>query len=69
MLKKAKEVIVSANSRTKCILAVACVYLIVIFATVTTGAVNQVMNYIPTVDIKLKDGVDKEKNILLSKIQ
>lgn len=65
MLKKAKEVIVSANSRTKCILAVACVYLIVIFATVTTGAVNQVMNYIPTVDIKLKDGVDKEKRYLV----
>ncbi len=65
MLKKAKEVIVSANCRTKCILAVACVYLIVIFTTVTTGAVNQIMNYIPTVDIKLKDGVNKEKEYLV----
>lgn len=65
MLKKAKEVVVSANSRTKCILAVACVYAIVMLATVSTGAVNQVLNYIPTVDIRLKDGVNEEKEYLV----
>lgn len=65
MLKKAKEVVVSANSRTKCILAVACVYVIVMLATVSTGAVNQVLNYIPTVDIKVKDGVNEEKEYLV----
>jgi len=65
MLKRAKEVVVSANSRTKCILAVACVYVIVMFATVSTGAINQVLNYIPTVDIKVKDGVTEEKEYLV----
>lgn len=65
MLRKAKEVIVSANSRTKGILAGACVYLIVMLATVSTGAVNQIVNYIPTVDIKVQDGVTEEKEYLV----
>jgi len=65
MLKKAKEVIVSADSRTKGILAVACIYLVVMFATVTTGAVNQITDFVPTVDIKLKDGVAEDKNYLV----
>lgn len=65
MLKKAKEIIVSADSRTKGILAVACIYFAVTFATVTTGAVNQIIDFIPTVDIKLKDGVQEEKDYLV----
>lgn len=65
MFNKAKEVIVSANSRTKGILAVACVYIVVMLATVSTGAVNQIVNYIPTVDIKVKDGVTEEKEYLV----
>lgn len=65
MLKKAKEIVVSADSRTKGILAVACIYFAVTFATVTTGAVNQVIDFIPTVDIKLKDGVQDEKDYLV----
>ena len=55
MLKKAKEIIVSADSRTKGILAVACVYFVVMLTTVSSGAVNQIMNFIPTVDIKLQE--------------
>ena len=65
MLKKAKEVIASANSRTKGIVAVACVYFVVMLATVSTGAVNQVVNYIPTVDISVKDGVSSQKEYLV----
>lgn len=65
MLKQAKEVITSANSRTKGILAVACIYLVVMFATVTTGAVNQIVDFVPTVDIHLKDGVAEDKNYLV----
>ena len=42
MLKRAKEIIGSANSRTKGILAVACVYVVVMLATISTGAVNQI---------------------------
>lgn len=65
MLKKAKEIIVSADSRTKGILAVACVYFVVMLTTVSSGAVNQIMNFIPTVDIKLQDGINDEKDYLV----
>jgi Uncharacterized protein conserved in bacteria len=65
MLQKAKEVIVSANSRTKGILAVACVYFIITLATMSAGAVNQIKNFIPTVDIQLKDGVQDTKDYLV----
>lgn len=65
MLKKAKEVVVSANSRTKGILAVACVYVVVMLATVSTGAVNRIMDYIPTVDISVRDGVQDQKDYLV----
>lgn len=67
MLKKAKEIVVSADSRTKGILAVACIYFAVTFATVTTGAVNQIIDFIPTIDIKLRDGVQEEKDYLVKK--
>lgn len=65
MLERAKEIVASANSRTKGILAVACVYFVVMLATVSTGAVNQIADFIPTVDIKLQDGVEEEKDYLV----
>lgn len=65
MLKAAKEVIVSANSRTKGILAMACVYVVIVLATVSSGAVNQIDNFIPTVDIQLQDGTQEEKDYLV----
>ena len=65
MLKKAKDLVVSADSRTKGILAVACVYVIVMLTTVSSGAVNRVVNFIPTVDITLQDGVQDEKDYLV----
>lgn len=65
MFKKAKEVVASANSRTKSILAVACVYFVVMIATVSTGAVNQIVDFIPTVDITLKDGIEEEHSYLV----
>ena len=65
MLKKAKEVVVSANSRTKGILAIACIYLIVMLTTVSSGAIDHIIDYIPTVDITVKDGVEEEKGYLV----
>ncbi len=65
MLKKAKEVVVSANSRTKGILAIACIYLVVMLTTVTSGAIEHIIDYIPTVDITVKDGVEEEKGYLV----
>ena len=64
MLNKAKEAIVSADSRTKGILAMAVVYVVIMLATVSSGAVNQITNFIPTVDITLKDGLQEEKDYL-----
>ena len=65
MFKKAKEIVASANSRTKSILAMACVYVVVMIATVSTGAVNQIADFIPTVDIKLQDGIQEEHSYLV----
>lgn len=65
MLKKAKEIVVSADSRTKGILAVACVYFVIMITTVSSGAVEQIVNFIPTVDIKLQDGVSDRKEYLV----
>ena len=62
MLQKAKEAIVSADSRTKGILAMAVVYVVIMLATVSSGAVNQITDFIPTVDIRLKDGLQEEKD-------
>lgn len=53
------------TAEPKGILAVACVYVVVMLATVTSGAVNQIKNFIPTVDIKLKDGIQEEKDYLV----
>ena len=65
MLKRAKEIIGTANSRTKGILAAAIVYVVVMIATMSAGAVNQIENFIPTVDIRLKDGVQQEMQYLV----
>ena len=65
MLQKAKEAIVSADSRTKGILAMAVVYVVIMLATVSSGAVNQITDFIPTVDIRLKDGLQEEKDYLV----
>ncbi len=65
MFRKAKEIVVSANSRTKSILAVACIYMVVILTTVSAGAVNEIINYIPTVDISIQDGVQEETGYLV----
>ena len=65
MLNKAKEAIVSADSRTKGILAMVVVYVVIMLATVSSGAVNQITNFIPTVDITLKDGLQEEKDYLV----
>lgn len=65
MLSKAKEVVTSANSRTKGIIVIACVYVIIMLATVSTSAVEMVENFIPTVNIQFKDGIDEKKEYLV----
>lgn len=65
MFTKAKEVITSANSRTKGILVIACIYVIIMLATVSTGAVEKITDYVPTVSIQFKDGLDTKKNYLV----
>lgn len=65
MKSKAKELIASADSRTKGILIAVCVYFIVMFATVRTGAVNHITDYVPTVDITVEDGIEEKKEYLV----
>lgn len=65
MLSKVKEVVASANSRTKGIIVVACVYACIMFTTVAASAVEMVENFIPTVNIQFKDGLDEKKDYLV----
>ena len=65
MLNKIKNGLKKANSRTKALLAVLVVYGMVMVATVSASAVNTIVDFIPTVDIELKDGVQETKNYLV----
>ena len=65
MLNKIKNGLKNANSRTKALLAVLVVYGMVMVATVSASAVNTIVDFIPTVDIELKDGVQETKNYLV----
>lgn len=65
MLKKAKEAIGTTSSRTRGIVAVAVIYLVVMITTVSLGAVDQLVDYIPTVNINVKDGLEDPKGYLV----
>lgn len=65
MLNKIKNGLKKTNSRTKGILVVAVAYGMIMLATVSAGAVNTIVDFIPTVDIELKDGVQETKNYLV----
>ncbi len=65
MLNKIKNGLKNTNSRTKALLAALVVYGMVMFATVSASAVNTIVDFIPTVDIELKDGVQETKSYLV----
>lgn len=64
-MKKIKEAITKADSRTKAILAVMVAYAMIMTTTVTTGAASQIKDYIQTVAIQLQDGENPTRDYLV----
>lgn len=64
-MKKIKEAIQKADSRTKAILAVMVAYAMIMATTVSTGAASQIKDYIQTVGIQLQDGDSPAKDYLV----
>lgn len=64
-MKKIKEAITKADSRTKAILAVMVAYAMIMTTTLTTGAASQIKDYIQTVGIQLQDGENPTKEYLV----
>ena len=65
MLLKIKDHVASASGRTKGIMIIGVIYLIVVFASVSVGAMNKISDYLPTVSISFQDGVDEKKTYLV----
>jgi 3D (Asp-Asp-Asp) domain-containing protein len=67
MLRQTKEAIASASRRTKKILGVMWICLVIMVSTVTAQALEDVKFYQPTIDIQLKDGASVTKQYLVKK--
>ena len=61
-MKKIKEAIIKSDSRMKGILVVMIAYTGIVVTTLNAGATNQIDNYVETIDIKVQDGDEAQKD-------
>lgn len=64
-MKKIKEAFINADPRMKGIIVVMIAYIGVVATTLNTGATNQIDNYVETIDVKVQDGNDSQKDYLV----
>lgn len=64
-MKKIKEAFINADPRMKGIIVVMIVYIGVVATTLNAGATNQIDNYVETIDVKVQDGNDSQKDYLV----
>ena len=64
-MKKIKEAIIKSDSRMKGILVVMIAYTGIVVTTLNAGATNQIDNYVETIDIKVQDGDEAQKDYLV----
>ena len=64
-MKKIKEAFINTDSRMKGILVVMTVYVGVVVTTMNAGATNQIENYVETIDVKVQDGNEAQKDYLI----
>ena len=64
-MKKIKKIIKDADPRSKGLMIIMIVYLMVMATTITSGATNQIDNYQETVEIQYKDGDSDAKDYLV----
>ena len=64
-MKKIKQAMKDSNPRSKGLVIIMIVYLMVMATTMTSGATNQIDNYQETVEIQYKDGASEVKDYLV----
>lgn len=64
-MKKINKIIKGADPRSKGLMIIMIVYLMVMATTITSGATNQIENYQETVEIQFKDGDSDAKDYLV----
>ncbi|WP_455682800.1 G5 domain-containing protein [Thomasclavelia sp.] len=64
-MKKIKEAVIKTDSRMKGIIVVMIAYTGIVATTLNTGAANQIDNYVETIDIKVQDGEEMQKDYLV----
>lgn len=68
-MKKIKEAIIKADPRMKGILVVMIAYIGIVATTLNAGATNQIDNYVETIDIKVQDGDQEQKDYLTRQVE
>lgn len=64
-MKKIKEAIINADPRMKGLIVVMIAYIGIVATTLNTDATNQIDNYVETIDIKVQDGNEDQKDYLI----
>ena len=64
-MKKIKEAIIKTDPRMKGILVVMIAYIGIVATTLNAGATNQIENYVETIDVKVQDGDEAQKDYLV----
>lgn len=64
-MKKIKEAIINADPRMKGLIVVMIAYIGIVATTLNTDATNQIDNYVETIDIKVQDGNENQKDYLI----
>lgn len=64
-MKKIKEAIINADPRMKGLIVVMIAYIGIVATTLNTDATNQIDNYVETIDVKVQDGNEDQKDYLI----
>lgn len=64
-MKKIKEAVIKTDPRMKGILVVMIAYIVIVATTLNAGATNQIDDYVETIDVKVQDGNELQKDYLI----
>lgn len=64
-MKKLKQAFMNADPRMKGLLVVMIAYIGIVATTLNAGATNHIDNYVETIDVKVQDGAEDQKDYLI----
>lgn len=64
-MKKIKEAVINADPCMKGLIVVMIAYIGIVATTLNSGATNQIDNYVETIDVKVQDGEQEQKDYLV----